>query len=216
MRGHTNQQDVTITNGSKRVIERDMDALMNVWKVLNKEDHVTENPVRLIYGATKRRLHAADPLTPRFEKQITDIKSILKKVLNVAPIGKGGGGEANLYTLTVSHGKTDRVVVKTPLGGHIDSVKHEARIAHRLRDGMVWAAMREPWEPLQNINGSQYNRIADEVRIMHAGGGYDNIHQFLAFVSPATLPPLGGLISTRAEGNIAVSAALYAHPLAPL
>jgi hypothetical protein len=134
-------------------------------------------------------------------------------VPNLLPIGKGGGGEANLYTLTVSHGKTDRVVVKTPLGGHIDSVKHEARIAHRLRDGMVWAAMREPWEPLQDINGSQYNRIADEVRIMRAGGGYDNIHQFLAFVSPATLPPLGGLISTRAEGNITVSAALYGSPL---
>ena len=158
------------------------------------------------------------PLTPRFGKQMENIGGALTKE-DRAPLGRGGNGEASLYILhtpsSMANKEPYRVVVKKPLHGHIDFVKHEARIAHRLRDGAVWATMVEPWEPLKDISGSQYNRISEEVHTMTTRGGYDNIHQLIAFLTAKDLPPLGGLISTPADGNLQVSAApLFGFSLA--
>jgi hypothetical protein len=68
MRGHINQQDVTLTHGGNRhEAKADMDALMREGKVLNKSDNVTEHQVRPIYGPPFGP--AAYLLTPRFENR---------------------------------------------------------------------------------------------------------------------------------------------------
>ena len=79
----------------------------------------------------------------------------------------------------------------------------QARIAHRLRDGTIWASRGEPWKPL-DVDGSMYNRIKEEIHTMHLGGGYDNVHQLMAFLPAEIFPHYGALVSSHADGDILV------------
>ena len=76
--------------------------------------------------------------------------------------------------------------------------EHEAKIAHRLQDGAIWAGTCAPWEPL-NVDGAKFEQIRQQLLDMRHRPGFGNIHHIIAMLLPQQLRPSGGLVSVPAE-----------------
>ena len=134
------------------------------------------------------------------ETPISNFGDVLKQLPGNS-LGAGTSGTAWKYSLTLPGKASKTVVVKVPNGNNTEGLMHEARIAHRLQDGAVWAQVCEPWVPL-NVDGDKLRAIMDELHRLGATPGFGNIHHLIAFLDGRVFGPYGALVSTVAEGDL--------------
>ena len=137
-------------------------------------------------------------------------------------LGSGTSGTASPFTFTPPHGASKKVVIKAPTSisdltnkEWVPYYEHEARIAHRLKDGVVWSSKFDPWVPL-TTNGVVFRAIEKEFyALRHRSPGADNIHHLITMAHGINgVNPY--LVSEFAEGDLgrAVRQGGFSHDLA--